>query len=293
MSGGVHCGGVLLSTVAKEKEVSGGNFRDFFFSGADIMPLHLLLAPPRLSLMSLEVGCSLLLDLVGQGVDLEAVQAGNKLVGWSLWPVLWMHHEEHVRESCAKVGPVSVVVSGGLGGVDVHALWAVELDHCLARHIRQPNWHHWLVLAVYPGAVAKVSSLVLLNHLSDPPVCQNVSCVDQPIEHLSCLLDQVGLVGVVLQLVVRLQVEDHVERLPVVRHLLVQPSKVELVLNVIFVHLAEELIPAETAEPRDPGNLLRAGHLPLERRIDLVSATGVSSPHTRPALILLKKVNQA
>ena len=54
MSGGVHCGGVLLSTVAKEKEVSGGNFRDFFFSGADIMPLHLLLAPPRLSLMSLE-----------------------------------------------------------------------------------------------------------------------------------------------------------------------------------------------------------------------------------------------
>ena len=30
MSGGVHCGGVLLSTVAKEKEVSGGNFQDFF-----------------------------------------------------------------------------------------------------------------------------------------------------------------------------------------------------------------------------------------------------------------------
>ena len=55
MSGGVHCGGVLLSTVAKEKEVSGGNFQDFFISGADIiiMPLHLLLAPPRLSLVSL------------------------------------------------------------------------------------------------------------------------------------------------------------------------------------------------------------------------------------------------
>ena len=29
-------------------------------------------------------------------------------------------------------------------------------------------------------------------------------------------------------------------------------------LNVIFIHLAEELISAETAEPRDPGNLLRA-----------------------------------
>ena len=34
----------------------------------------------------LEVGGSLLLDLVGQGVDLEAVEAGNKLVGRSLWP---------------------------------------------------------------------------------------------------------------------------------------------------------------------------------------------------------------
>ena len=54
MSGGVHCGGVLLSTVAKEKEVSGGNFQDFFFSGADIMPLYLLLASPRFSLMSLK-----------------------------------------------------------------------------------------------------------------------------------------------------------------------------------------------------------------------------------------------
>ena len=54
MSGGVHCGGVLLSTVAKEKEVSGGNFQDFFFSGVDIMPLYLLLASPRFSLMSLK-----------------------------------------------------------------------------------------------------------------------------------------------------------------------------------------------------------------------------------------------
>lgn len=287
MSGGVHCGGVLLSTVAKEKEVSGGNFQDFFFSGADIMPLCLLLAPPRFSLVSLEIGRSLLLDLVGQGVDLEAVQTGNKLVGRSLWPVLRMHHEEHVGEARPKVGPISVVVSGGLGGVDVHALWAVELHHRLSRDIRQPNWHHWLVLAVHPGAVAKVASLVLLNHLGDPPVRQNVSCVDKPIEHLSCLFDQIGLVGVVLQLVVRLQIEDHVERLPIVRYLLVQPSKVELVLNVIFIHLAEELISAETAEPRDPGNLLRAGHLPLERRSDGTPTQRVTSVSPRPGTMLL------
>ena len=96
--------------------------------------------------------------------------------------------------------------------------------------------------------MTKVASLVLLNHLSDPSVCQNVSEVlkshtkfkyalqisprmDEPVEHLSCLLDEVGLVGVVLQLIVGLQVKDHVESLPVVRHLLVQPSEVELVLR--------------------------------------------------------------
>ena len=40
MSGGVHCGGVLLSTVAKEKEVfSGGNFQDFFSFLAPILCL--------------------------------------------------------------------------------------------------------------------------------------------------------------------------------------------------------------------------------------------------------------
>jgi len=287
MSGGVHCGGgVLLSTtVAQEKEVSGGNFH--FFSGSYIMPLFLLLASPRLSLVSLEVGRSLLLDLVGQGVDLEPVQARDKLVGWPLWPVLRVHHEEHVREAGTKVGAISVVVSGGLGCVDIHALWTVELDHRLTRDIREPDGHHWLVLTVDSWTVTKVASLVLLNHLSDPSVCQNVSCMDEPVEHLSCLLDEVGLVGVVLQLIVGLQVKDHVESLPVVRHLLVQPSKVELVLNVIFIHLAEELIPAETAEPRYPGNLLRAGHLPLERRSDGTPTQRVTSVSPRPGTMLL------
>ena len=127
----------------------------------------------------LEVGRSLLLDLVGQGVDLEPVQARDKLVGWPLWParktivkykyqlsikwqklpVLRVHHEEHVREAGTKVGAISVVVSGqsshklifspskspgGLGCVDIHALWTVELDHRLTRDIREPDGHHWL-----------------------------------------------------------------------------------------------------------------------------------------------------
>ena len=79
--------------------------------------------------------------------------------------------------------------------------------------------------------------------------------VNKTIQHLSRLLYQVGLVGVVLQLVIRLQVKDHVQRLPVVGDLLVQSSQVELVLNVVLVNLAEELISSQTTEPRYPGNL--------------------------------------
>ena len=71
----------------------------------------------------------------------------------------------------------------------------------------------------------------------------------ETIEHLSRLLYEVGLVGIVLQLVIRLEVEDHVQRLSVVRDLLVQTSQVELVLDVILVNLAEKLIPPESTEP--------------------------------------------
>ena len=62
-------------------------------------------------------------------MDLESVEPGNELVGWSLWPVLRVDHEEHVREAGAEVGAVGVVVARRLGRVHVHALRAVELHH--------------------------------------------------------------------------------------------------------------------------------------------------------------------
>lgn len=61
----------------------------------------------------LEIGRGLLLDLISEGVDLESVEPGHELVGGALWPVLGVHHEEHVGEARAEVGPVCVVVSGG------------------------------------------------------------------------------------------------------------------------------------------------------------------------------------
>jgi len=59
----------------------------------------------------LEVGCCLLLNLVSQGVDFEAIQSGNKLVCRAFRSVFGMNHEEHVGKSCAEVGAVSVVVA--------------------------------------------------------------------------------------------------------------------------------------------------------------------------------------
>ena len=59
----------------------------------------------------LEVGRRLLLYLVGERVDLEAVEARHELVGRPLGPVLGVHHEQHVREPRAEVRAVRVVVS--------------------------------------------------------------------------------------------------------------------------------------------------------------------------------------
>jgi hypothetical protein len=67
--------------------------------------------------------------------------------------------------------------------------------------------------------VAKVAGLVLFNHLRDAAVRQDVSRVDEAVEHLGRLLDEVGLVGVVLELIVGLKVQDHVQGLPVLGNL--------------------------------------------------------------------------
>ena len=60
---------------------------------------------------------------------------GDELVGRLLGSVLGVYHEQHVREARAEVGAVDVVMSGGLGRVDVHTLWAVQLHHGFTRYV--------------------------------------------------------------------------------------------------------------------------------------------------------------
>ena len=52
-----------------------------------------------------------------------------------------------------------------------------------------------------------------------------------------------------------LQIEYHVECLSVLGDLLIQPGEVESVLDVLLVHLAEELVATQPAKPCDPRNL--------------------------------------
>lgn len=73
------------------------------------------------------------------------------------------------------------------------------------------------------------------HHLSEPPVGEDVPGMDKAIEHLCCLFNQVTLV--VLELIVRFKVQDGVQCLTVMGNLLIQASQVELVLNVVLIHL--------------------------------------------------------
>lgn len=59
----------------------------------------------------------------------------HELVGGTFRAILWMYHEQHVRESGTEVGTVRVMVSRGLWCVDVDALGTVVFHHRLAGHI--------------------------------------------------------------------------------------------------------------------------------------------------------------
>lgn len=72
-----------------------------------------------------------------------------------------MHHEEHVGETSAKIGSISVMVSGRLGCVHIHTLRAVELHHCLARNVREP-WRQKQTLLTHTEFMWIVPHLVIL-----------------------------------------------------------------------------------------------------------------------------------
>lgn len=149
-----------------------------------------------------------------------------KLVCGTFWAVFGMHHEQHVWKPGTEVRSVRVMMTRRLGCVDVDALRAIRLDHGFAGNVGQScavqrvSWldivwclfglknatllterQHRLALAVHARTMSKITALVFLNHLSNATIGQDVAGMNQTVQHLSCLLNQVRLVWIVIQLV--------------------------------------------------------------------------------------------
>ena len=64
------------------------------------------------------------------------------------------------------------------------------------------NGEHQLVFTIYSGAVAKIPSMILFQHLKYPSVGKDVPGMNEAIKHFSCLLNQVRLVGIVFNIII-------------------------------------------------------------------------------------------
>lgn len=57
------------------------------------------------------------------------------------------------------------------------------------------NQYTHLVFTVDSGTVTKIPCLIFLYHLCNAAICEDVSGMDEAIEHFCCLLYEVTLVG--------------------------------------------------------------------------------------------------
>lgn len=77
----------------------------------------------------------------------------------------------------------------------------LKIDSGVGIRFGLTQWKHRLALAVDARTMSKVAALVFLNHLGDTTIGQDVPGVDQTVKHLGRLLNKIGLVGIVVQLV--------------------------------------------------------------------------------------------
>mmetsp|Transcript_11527 Transcript_11527/g.32689 ORF Transcript_11527/g.32689 Transcript_11527/m.32689 type:complete len:287 (-) Transcript_11527:422-1282(-) len=189
-------------------------------------------------------------------MELEAKYPGYILIHWLWGSKHRVGHHQQVWEGRAKVGAVDVAVVLGPRVVDVLTLGAVHLDGAAARYVRVPHRQAGLPIAVYSGTPPKVQVLVLLKHGTQPTRGQYVAHVDEAIQKLSCTLDHLMLL--LRQDLVRggVHIQDQVQRVLIVGHLHAEPTEVEVILHVVVVHLAEELVALEAAEPGYPAGVL-------------------------------------
>eukprot|EP00320_Phaeocystis_rex_P019808 CAMPEP_0119076548 /NCGR_PEP_ID=MMETSP1178-20130426/87857_1 /TAXON_ID=33656 /ORGANISM="unid sp, Strain CCMP2000" /LENGTH=174 /DNA_ID=CAMNT_0007058841 /DNA_START=45 /DNA_END=569 /DNA_ORIENTATION=- len=160
--------------------------------------------------------------------------------------------QEEMAECRAEVGAVHVGLALRSRVVDVRALRAEDLARVHSRHVTLTDGEYGLALAKRARAAAKVRVLILLEHRVHPARRDDEARVDEAVKELRRRLDRLLLLLGEARGRRALHIEDGVQRELVVRHLCAQSRQVEVVLDEVLLHLREELIALERAEPRDP-----------------------------------------
>eukprot|EP00166_Cyanidium_caldarium_P004045 ctg_411.g201 len=121
----------------------------------------------------------------------------------------------------------------------------------VSRHVALSDRQHRLAGAVHPRTASEIDIVELFQHIVQAAVGEDVARVDEAVEALGAQLHQFVLSFVHLG-VGHVHVQDHVKRVLVVGDLRGEAGEVEVVLDEVFVDLAEKLVAVQGAEPRYP-----------------------------------------
>jgi len=80
--------------------------------------------------------------------------------------------------------------------------------------------------------------------------------MDEPIQHLCRTFQHLMLLICQHDFLWGLIVTDHVQGIVIVRYLTAETTKVEVILYIVFIHLAKELVASQATEPANPACFL-------------------------------------
>mmetsp|Transcript_17567 Transcript_17567/g.52770 ORF Transcript_17567/g.52770 Transcript_17567/m.52770 type:complete len:201 (+) Transcript_17567:934-1536(+) len=161
-------------------------------------------------------------------------------------------HEQQVGERSPEVCAVHITLIFGAGVVDVFALGAEDFDGALPGHICNSHRQARLPIAEDPRAPPELARLELFEHGAHAAGGEDEADVDEAVEHLGRALHQLMLLLRQDLRCAAVRVQDQIQCVIIVRHLGGEAAQVEVVGDELVLHLAEELVALQAAEPADP-----------------------------------------
>ena len=154
-------------------------------------------------------------------------------------------------ERRAKVSSVYVELLLA-GDVHVLAAGAVHFHATGRKFLADADGEHILTLAKHARTVAERPEHELLLHHGEPARREDEARVNEAVQVHGRLVDLEEVLVVEVLGVGRLGGEDHLHGFVEVGDLLAEAVQVEVVADVVLVHLDEELVALQVAEPADP-----------------------------------------